>query len=34
VPASGETVQGYLFQFAENARKLTIVGILILLASA
>ena len=34
VPASGETVQGYLFQFADNASKLTIVGILFLLASA
>jgi len=34
VPASGEAVQGYLFQFADNASKLTIVGILFLLASA
>ena len=34
VPASGETVQGYLLQFADNASKLTIVGILFLLASA
>lgn len=34
VPASGQTVQGYLFQFADNASKLTIVGILFLLASA
>src|SRR5690348_7854780 len=34
VPASGETVQGYLLQFADNASKLTVVGILFLLASA
>ncbi|HLI18454.1 MAG TPA: YihY family inner membrane protein [Rhodanobacteraceae bacterium] len=34
VPASGETVQGYLLQFADNASKLTIVGILFLLVSA
>src|SRR6185312_6286076 len=34
VPASGETVQGYLLQFADNASKLTIAGILFLLASA
>src|SRR6185312_456559 len=34
VPASGETVQGYLLQFADNASKLTAVGILFLLVSA
>ena len=34
VPASGETVQGYLFQFADNASKLTVAGIVFLLASA
>ena len=34
VPASGETVQGYLFQFADNASKLTVVGVVFLLASA
>src|SRR5690348_15698946 len=34
VPASGETVQGLLLQFADNASKLTAVGIVFLLASA
>ena len=34
VPASGETVQGYLLQFADNASKLTVAGILFLLVSA
>lgn len=34
VPASGETVQGYLFQFADNASKLTVFGVLFLLVSA
>ncbi|MGH8126080.1 MAG: YihY family inner membrane protein, partial [Rhodanobacteraceae bacterium] len=34
VPASGETVQGYLLQFADNASKLTVVGVLFLLVSA
>ena len=34
VPAAGETVQGYLLQFADNASKLTLVGVLVLLASA
>lgn len=34
VPAAGETVQGYLLQFADNASRLTIVGVLVLLASA
>ncbi|MDE2224262.1 MAG: YihY family inner membrane protein [Xanthomonadaceae bacterium] len=34
VPAAGETVQGYLLQFAANASKLTLVGVLVLLASA
>ncbi|MBS0381838.1 MAG: YihY family inner membrane protein [Proteobacteria bacterium] len=34
VPAAGETVQGYLLQFADNASRLTVVGVLVLLASA
>lgn len=34
VPAAGETVQGYLLQFAENASRLTVLGVLVLLASA
>jgi len=34
VPAAGATVQNYLLQFAENASKLTAVGILFLLVSA
>ncbi|HEX7349182.1 MAG TPA: YihY family inner membrane protein [Rhodanobacteraceae bacterium] len=34
VPAAGETVQGYLLQFAANASRLTLMGILVLLASA
>lgn len=34
VPAAGETVQGYLLQFADNASKLTIVGVLFLVVSA
>lgn len=34
VPAAGTTVQGYLLQFADNASKLTAVGILVLLVSA
>ncbi|WHZ20536.1 MAG: Inner membrane protein YihY, formerly thought to be RNase BN [Rhodanobacteraceae bacterium] len=34
VPAAGETVQGYLLQFAANASKLTLMGVLVLLASA
>ncbi|HEX7370570.1 MAG TPA: YihY family inner membrane protein [Rhodanobacteraceae bacterium] len=34
VPAAGETVQGYLLQFADNASKLTVLGVLVLLVSA
>lgn len=34
VPAVGRTVQGYLLQFAGNASRLTVVGVLVLLASA
>ncbi len=34
VPAAGETVQGYLLEFAANASKLTLMGVLVLLASA
>ncbi|WP_396586631.1 YihY family inner membrane protein [Bermanella sp. R86510] len=34
VPASGEVVQEYLVSFAEQARKLTFVGLLILFVSA
>mgnify|MGYP001554356874 CR=1 FL=1 len=34
VPAAGSTVQGYLLQFADNASKLTAVGVLFLLVSA
>lgn len=34
VPAAGSTVQGYLLQFADNASKLTAVGILFFLISA
>jgi len=34
VPAAGDTVQGYLTQFADNASQATAVGILVLLFSA
>ncbi|HEU0276967.1 MAG TPA: YihY family inner membrane protein [Rhodanobacteraceae bacterium] len=34
VPAAGETVQGYLLQFADNASRLTATGIIVLLLSA
>jgi membrane protein len=34
VPAAGETVQGYLLQFAGNASRLTVAGVLVLLISA
>jgi membrane protein len=34
VPGAGETVQGYLLEFADNASKLTVLGILVLLVSA
>ncbi|MER3546592.1 MAG: hypothetical protein C4338_02915 [Rhodanobacteraceae bacterium] len=34
VPAAGATVQNYLLQFADNASKLTAVGIVLLLISA
>lgn len=34
VPAAGRSVQGYLLQFADNASRLTLVGLLFLLASA
>jgi membrane protein len=34
VPAAGETVQGYLLQFAGNASRLTTLGVLALLVSA
>jgi membrane protein len=34
VPGAGQTVQGYLLEFADNASKLTVVGILVLLVSA
>ncbi len=34
VPAAGETVQGYLLQFADNATRLTAFGVLVLLVSA
>lgn len=34
VPSAGTTVQGYLLQFADNASKLTAVGVLFLLVSA
>ena len=34
VPAAGRSVQEYLLQFADNASKLTIAGVLVLLASA
>jgi membrane protein len=33
VPTAGETVQGYLLQFADNASRLTAVGVVVLLAS-
>ena len=34
VPGAGDTVQGYLLKFADNASKLTVVGILVLFVSA
>lgn len=34
VPAAGETVQGYLLQFADNASRLTVAGVVVLLVSA
>jgi len=34
VPAAGQAVQGYLLQFADNASRLTAVGVLVLLVSA
>jgi membrane protein len=34
VPGAGQTVQGYLLEFADNASKLTMVGILVLFVSA
>lgn len=34
VPGAGQTVQGYLLEFADNASKLTVVGILVLFLSA
>ena len=34
VPAAGDTVQGYLTQFADNASQATAVGVLVLLFSA
>jgi membrane protein len=34
VPAAGDTVQGYLTQFADNASRATAVGVLVLLFSA
>ncbi|HET9818943.1 MAG TPA: YihY family inner membrane protein [Rhodanobacteraceae bacterium] len=34
VPGAGQTVQGYLLEFADNASKLTLVGILVLFVSA
>lgn len=34
VPGAGRTVQGYLLQFADNASRLTLVGVLVLLVSA
>ncbi|HEX5961470.1 MAG TPA: YihY family inner membrane protein [Rhodanobacteraceae bacterium] len=34
VPAAGEAVQGYLLQFAGNASRLTLTGVLVLLVSA
>jgi membrane protein len=34
VPGAGDTIQGYLLKFADNASKLTVVGIIVLLVSA
>ncbi|KAB2900901.1 MAG: virulence factor BrkB family protein [Dokdonella sp.] len=34
VPAAGSTVQGYITEFADNASKATVVGVLVLLVSA
>ncbi len=34
VPAAGSAVQGYITQFADNASKATVVGVLVLLLSA
>lgn len=34
VPAAGHAVQGYLLQFADNASRLTTLGVLVLLVSA
>ncbi|HJP99933.1 MAG TPA: YihY family inner membrane protein [Rhodanobacteraceae bacterium] len=34
VPGAGDTVQGYLLQFADNASKLTVVGVIVLFVSA
>jgi len=34
VPAAGSTVQGYITEFADNASKATVVGVLVLLFSA
>lgn len=34
VPGAGATVQGYLLQFADNASRLTVVGIIVLFISA
>lgn len=34
VPAAGEIVQAYLLQFAANAKRLTSIGVLVMLASA
>lgn len=34
VPGAGQTVQGYLLQFADNASRLTVLGILVLVVTA